>query len=192
MATELLSCPFCGSSNVGFKDCGGPDEMAGCNNCGVQTKWHRGRAEAITAWNTRATLSQPSPDIEELVQWLRARAADCKQAASDIGEDDDEALIAWVTRAETYAFVADHVQAANALTALSPTPDTIAVPREVWEEVRELLRRGGSLIAVAADNKDPLQPVADNGMTVWDCFVTESSSLTPRFRQALARLAEGD
>lgn len=60
-------------------------------------------------------LSQPSPGDGErgaIVAWLRERAASCRQAASDIGDDDDEALIAWVTRAETYDFAADHLASA--------------------------------------------------------------------------------
>lgn len=68
----------------------------------------------------RAVLAAVTPAIEarvtgEIVAWLRERAVDCRQAASDIQTDDDlnrrdgvgEALVAWVSRSQAYDYVAD-------------------------------------------------------------------------------------
>lgn len=68
----------------------------------------------------RTVLAAVTPAIEarvtgEIVAWLRERAVDCRQAASDIQTDDDlnrrdgvgEALVAWVSRSQAYDYVAD-------------------------------------------------------------------------------------
>ena len=57
----------------------------------------------------------------------------------------------------------------------------INASRPVGEGV-ELLRRAMNLIGVIADNKQPDELVADNGMTVWDALRADSVKLWERYR----------
>lgn len=52
-------------------------------------------------------------------------------------------------------------------------------------DARELLRRAMNVLGTC-DNNDPLEPIADNGMTVWDGMRSESQRLWTHYRGFLA------
>ncbi len=65
---ELMACPFCGSAEVypqngdaWRRDTGTPFQFIWCIRCNTKGAEHPTEAEAITAWNTRAALSQTLP-----------------------------------------------------------------------------------------------------------------------------------
>lgn len=69
--TELATCPFCRSEyveNVGYFDSERQPQMTWhvvCDGCGCRTQLFGDKAEAIAAWNRRATPPTPAwRDIE--------------------------------------------------------------------------------------------------------------------------------
>lgn len=76
MTTELLPCPFCGGDELSHGwDRPGWDgrEMTGnvqCHSCDAFVL-QDSEAEAIAAWNQRATATTPSPDLVEALKEAR-------------------------------------------------------------------------------------------------------------------------
>lgn len=71
MTEKLKSCPFCPgeAAIVNFK----PHQPEGywqvmCRKCGIKTRYHQGKYDAVKAWNTRAGDENPPLTLEELRQ----------------------------------------------------------------------------------------------------------------------------
>ena len=69
MSTELKSCPFCGGvgdleSQPSYSQAANTyNRYRGwCDRCGFGLDWHSDEADAITAWNTRATATPGALD----------------------------------------------------------------------------------------------------------------------------------
>jgi len=63
--TELLPCPFCGLDDELEQRmicCTKTPHAINCVSCGVMTWGHKTKEEAIKAWNTRATPTNPKGD----------------------------------------------------------------------------------------------------------------------------------
>ncbi len=86
--TDLLPCPFCGSSNLRYEFCGSQGYIE-CNECGTQGPCDERAADPICdldaacdAWNRRAALAQPEPQgptdeeptDQEIEEWADAAA----------------------------------------------------------------------------------------------------------------------
>ena len=53
---EMKKCPFCDSKDINIVECVLFNCFyVGCNDCSTETGTYMYRAEAIEAWNTRAT-----------------------------------------------------------------------------------------------------------------------------------------
>jgi hypothetical protein len=66
--TDLLPCPFCGSSNLRYEFCGSHGYIE-CNECGAQGPCDELAADPIcdiqaadAAWNRRAVLTAPTSE----------------------------------------------------------------------------------------------------------------------------------
>lgn len=57
---ELKACPHCNSKNCNESSFYPDDHIAGCRDCGAQTRSFDTAEKAIAAWNTRATANPPS------------------------------------------------------------------------------------------------------------------------------------
>ena len=80
MSSNLLPCPFCGSTNLRHEFSGSQSYIE-CNECGTQGPCDEWAADPIcdqdagcAAWNRRAAdRAQPQPvpgEVQELVEWL--------------------------------------------------------------------------------------------------------------------------
>jgi hypothetical protein len=65
--TDLLPCPFCGSSTLRYEFCGSQGYIE-CNECGTQGPCDERAADPICdldaacdAWNRRTALAEPEP-----------------------------------------------------------------------------------------------------------------------------------
>lgn len=103
----LKPCPFCGGVEVqsfhhqieGWEDSWHVECMD--DNCGNCTCHHASEAEAITAWNTRASTTAQSEAVQKLVDALEAAKGwleQCREAGSyvhpEVIADCDTALAA--------------------------------------------------------------------------------------------------
>ena len=84
--TDLLPCPFCGSSTLRYEFCGSQGYIE-CNECGTQGPCDERAADPICdldaacdAWNRRTALAQPEPegptDAELITMWATTRYID--------------------------------------------------------------------------------------------------------------------
>jgi Lar family restriction alleviation protein len=65
----------------------------------------------------------------------------------------------------------------------------LSTDKERLIEAVELLRQTMNALA-CTDKNDPLEPIADNGMTVWDGMRAESERLWPKVTALLASLQD--
>ncbi len=98
--TELLCCPFCGESNVGFGRTGQKWQTVSCDECGAEGPCTEINRDLIIAkWNTRALLAHverlPSSDAAEggdkIIPEQCAKIALSHIGAGPDGEAYDEA-----------------------------------------------------------------------------------------------------
>lgn len=89
----LKPCPFCGGVEVqsfhhqieGWEDSWHVECMG--DNCGNCTCHHVSEAEAITAWNTRASTTAQSEAVQKLVDALEALVGET--LGGDLSRDDE-------------------------------------------------------------------------------------------------------
>ena len=85
---DLKPCPFCGSDFLRVSDF---EEYVACEDCGTLGQSGRNEAEAIAAWNRRAT----PPEVTALVAAatdLRDQIARWHDGAPPAGPDESKAL----------------------------------------------------------------------------------------------------
>lgn len=88
--SELLACPFCGSADIAHDGPSYTHFM--CNDCGSATYEQDSHAEAIAAWNRRATADVTEAMVERACEAWR----DC-QGPLDLSNFMRTALLAALT-----------------------------------------------------------------------------------------------
>lgn len=94
--SELLPCPFCGSKDI---ETGGPCYDAFmCNECGISQYDQDGHAEAVAAWNRRASTSVSGEgewrnitwgEIKERLGTKRSRVIETLKVPETISQFED-------------------------------------------------------------------------------------------------------
>lgn len=65
MASELKRCPFCGGKAQHIAD--GGDHWVECKDCKTTSKFYHPEAEAIDAWNRRASPTFTRDELEFII-----------------------------------------------------------------------------------------------------------------------------
>lgn len=81
-ATKTKSCPCCGSPakvvhEGGYETFESDDWWVECKGCGLQTRWHKSRREAVQSWNHRVPSTDNDTaefkiEVHEVSEFLKA------------------------------------------------------------------------------------------------------------------------
>ena len=110
-SVRLKPCPFCGSSEVICSNRGDDDFAVTCKSCWATSPFGDSREFAMTAWNTRATLSQPADARERIARIIDPEAHEAYDSAYRLKHQT--AQMQWITRVNVSRAKADAIIAAG-------------------------------------------------------------------------------
>jgi hypothetical protein len=161
--------------------------QCGCGGeCGMRTPpYIKEAAKALGRLKLEnAALRRPPAITEEAVEALRKAAQWFRDYESQHrAKRTDEGNLKAGTNEERALYLERIVAALSASPVATPGADREAVLEEALELLRQAMNALGTV-----DKNDPLERIADNGMTVWDAMQSENWRLWPKYRALLATI----